>query len=205
MKNPIIALDADGVLLNYNAAYAKVWQRVFGVHPEERDPNAYWAMDRWSVKKLEGTLLAQLHAGFDQGFWSTIPAIESALEACLALNDDGYTLVCVSALEPQFENARLRNLRELGFPIERVLATGRSTPGRNPKAQAVSHLQAIALVDDYLPNLMGLKPGVHAALIVRQPNGSPNVGPELFAVASIHSHLGDFARWWLARPDSERR
>jgi hypothetical protein len=36
----IIALDADGVLLDYNFAYAKAWERVFGALPEERNPQA---------------------------------------------------------------------------------------------------------------------------------------------------------------------
>jgi phosphoglycolate phosphatase-like HAD superfamily hydrolase len=30
MNNKIIALDADGVLLDYNLAYASAWQRAFG-------------------------------------------------------------------------------------------------------------------------------------------------------------------------------
>ena len=42
---PIIALDADGVLLDYNRAYAGAWERAFGQRPAEADPHAYWAMD----------------------------------------------------------------------------------------------------------------------------------------------------------------
>ncbi|MFI8614071.1 HAD family hydrolase [Acidovorax sp. NPDC077693] len=198
MKKAVIALDADGVLLDYNTAYAKAWHKAFGVHPQERDPHAYWAMDRWSVERLEGPLWDRWKAAFDDDFWSTIPAIESALDACCQLVGNGHTLVCVSALQPQFEGARLRNLRDLGFPIERVVATGPSTSGANPKAQAVVALGAIALVDDYLPNLAGLGANVHTALITRQTHGSPNVGPALSAVASTHRHLGDFSAWWLS-------
>jgi phosphoglycolate phosphatase-like HAD superfamily hydrolase len=201
MSRPIIALDADGVLLDYNLAYAKVWHRVFGVHPEERDPGAYWAADRWAVKRLEGEMLARFRAGFNHDFWSSVPAMESALEACTALHDSGHTLVCVSALQPRFESARLRNLRDLGFPIEKVVATGDHTLHRSPKAAAVSQLQAVALVDDFLPYLTGLQAGVHAALINRQSNNSPNVGPALSSVGSTHNHLSDFAQWWL---DSRR-
>lgn len=198
VSRPIIALDADGVLLDYNLAYAKVWHKVFGAHPEERDPEAYWAADRWAVERLEGEMLARLRAGFDHDFWSSVPAMESALEACFALHDAGHTLVCVSALQPQFENARLRNLRDLGFPIEKVIATGDDTLHRSPKAAAVSELQAVALVDDYLPYLLGLQAGVHAALITRQSNNGPNVGPALSVVSSTHNHLGDFAKWWIS-------
>lgn len=197
LSKPIIALDADGVLLDYNAAYAKLWGKVFGMLPTERDPNAYWAMDRWSVEKLSGSKLEIFRGSFDEQFWSRLPAVASALEACFSLSDAGYSLVCVSALQPRFESARLRNLKDLGFPIERVIATGGSDAAGNSKKAAVSMLGCVALVDDYLPNLADLGPTVHTALITRQPNGSPNTGPALSHVNSSHAQLADFASWWI--------
>ncbi len=56
MTRGMIALDADGVLLDYNLAYAGAWERAFGVYPVERDPLAYWAMDRWQVERLSDGL-----------------------------------------------------------------------------------------------------------------------------------------------------
>ncbi len=41
MSKGIIALDADGVLLDYGLAYAGAWQKAFGQYPRERDPLAY--------------------------------------------------------------------------------------------------------------------------------------------------------------------
>jgi len=35
---PIIALDADGVLLDYHHAYARAWAEAFGHPPALRDP-----------------------------------------------------------------------------------------------------------------------------------------------------------------------
>ncbi|WP_333908892.1 hypothetical protein [Acidovorax sp. NCPPB 4044] len=72
LSKPVIALDADGVLLDYNAAYAKLWGEVFGVLPAERDPNAYLAMDRWSVEMLSGPRLEIFRASFDEQFWSQL-------------------------------------------------------------------------------------------------------------------------------------
>lgn len=34
-EKQVIALDADGVLLDYNLAYAYAWKNAFGVMPEE--------------------------------------------------------------------------------------------------------------------------------------------------------------------------
>lgn len=201
MRKPSVALDADGVLLDYSTAYAKAWERAFGWHPTERDPNAYWPIDRWGVERLTGEPLERFRACFDGRFWSTIPAMEGAVVAANELHDAGITLVCVSALELHHEAARLRNLRMLGFPIERVVATGAAASAISPKAAALAELQPDAFVDDFLPYFRGVKPGIHTALVTRQPNGSPNVGPELASVGSRHVDLRAFAFWWLTRDD----
>ena len=129
---PIIALDADGVLLDYGLAYASVWERAFGHRPVERDKDAYFPYHRWAVEFLEGERLATLRACMDEQFWSCVPPLKHTVEACHRLHDAGYELVCVSALAPQFEAARLRNLRDAGFPIERVIATGVAAGARSP-------------------------------------------------------------------------
>ena len=196
---PIIALDADGVLLDYGNAYASAWARAFGSHPVERDPTAYWPIDRWTVDRLSGTALEQFRACFDDLFWSTIPAVDDALEASNKMHDAGYRLVCVSALEVRFEAARLRNLRDLGFPIERVIATTAHAISESPKAGVLRELMPAAFVDDYLPYFRGVAPGIHKALIHMQRTGSPKVGQDLSSVSSQHVNLAGFTEWWLNR------
>jgi phosphoglycolate phosphatase-like HAD superfamily hydrolase len=198
MPRPVIALDADGVLLDFHLGYASAWQRAFGWHPPERDPLAYWPMDRWQVERLDAAGRERFRAAFDQRFWETVPAIEGAIDACHRLHDAGFDLVCVSALEFEFEAARLRNLRDHGFPIERVIATGNATMERSPKADAIAALKPIAFVDDYLLYLRGLPADVHTALILRMPNGSPNIGEEMVLAKSTHEDLAAFADYWLA-------
>lgn len=101
--NPIIALDADGVLLDYNAAYRLAWERAFGQLPDLRDSNAYWAIDRWDVYRLEGTELAKFRTCFDEQYWKAIPAIPNAVKACEELCSAGFELVCVSAIESDLQ------------------------------------------------------------------------------------------------------
>jgi phosphoglycolate phosphatase-like HAD superfamily hydrolase len=196
-SRPLIALDADGVLVDFHIGYAHAWQRAFGQFPVERDPLAYWPMDRWQVERLEGERLTHFGSHFDELFWSTLPAMEGALQACHRLHDAGFDLVCVSALEARHESARLRNLRELGFPIERVHATGNAAGARSPKADAIHALRPLAFVDDYLPYLRGMPQDVHLALVTRAPNGSPNAGEDLRLARSIHPDLAGFADHWL--------
>jgi len=203
VARPILALDADGVLLDFHRGYAGAWQRAFGHYPQERDPLAYWPMDRWDVERLDDEKRALFRSHFDETFWTTVPAMDGAVEAACRLHDAGYELVCVSALDQVYEAARLRNLRDHGFPIERVIATGHHEGARSPKADAIQALAPAAFVDDYLPYLRGLPPDVHAALILRAPNGSPNVGDELGIVHSVHDDLPAFVRHWLARDASE--
>jgi hypothetical protein len=195
---PIIALDADGVLLDYHHAYARAWAKAFGHSPTLRDPQAYWPIDRWDVRRLEGEELATFRNCFDQHCWSTIPAIPGAVDACHALAAAGYDLVCVSALDVHFQPARLQNLHACGFPIERVIATAHATTDVSPKAAALRELQPVAFVDDFLPYLRGIPTDIHAALVLREPNGSPNTGSGLQWAHSQHADLASFTKWWLA-------
>ena len=199
MVRPLIALDADGVLLDFHLGYASAWQRAFGHAPAERDPLAYWPMDRWQVERLEAAQRVQFRAAFDDHFWATVPAIAGAVDACHRLRDAGFDLICVSALDLEFEAARLRNLRDLGFPIERVIATGNAAGERSPKADTISALQPIAFVDDYAAYMRGVPAHVHTALVLRAPNGSPNTGADLALAKSVHDDLAGFADHWLAR------
>lgn len=197
MSRPLLAIDADGVLVDLHLGYARAWQRAFGTYPAERDPQAYWPADRWEVDRLDAERREQLRAMFDEQLWATLPALPGAVEACHRLHDAGFELVCVTALDDRFRTARARNLRELGFPIRRVLATGHVEGDRSPKADAIEQLRPLAFVDDYIAYMRGIPRYVHTALILRAPNGSPNVGEELALARSVHQDLADFADHWL--------
>lgn len=193
-----IAIDADGVLLNYNEAYAVAWQRAFGILPDLKNGDAYWPQKRWRVESLTGPTLEHFRSHFDEAFWSSLPAYDGAIDACLRLKRAGFDLVCVSAIDPRFRRARERNLQNLGFPIERVFCTEGIDGPISPKALALMSIAPIAFVDDYLPYMRGIPSSIHAALITRDPFGSPNVGSELDLVHSQHACLAEFADWWLA-------
>ncbi len=199
MARPLIALDADGVLLDFHLGYAGAWRRAFGAAPAERDPHAYWPMDRWHVERLDEAGRAHFRRHFDDEFWSTVPAIDGAVAACQRLHDAGYDLVCVSALEAEHEAARLRNLRSHGFPIERVVATGNAAGALSPKVEAITALAPQAFVDDYLPYLRGMpRHGAQGARAARA-SGSPNTGDEMATVDSTHDDLAGFVSHWLGR------
>jgi len=196
MSKGVIAIDADGVLLDYSLAYAHAWQRAFGTFPVERDPDAYWPIDRWGLEWLAGERLAMLKSCFDEQFWEGIPAVEGALEGCRLLVAEGYELVCVSAVDANNAEARRRNLLKLGFPISELVATGNAAGDVSPKAAALLRMKPAAFVDDYLPYHRGVDASIHKALVLRASNGSPNVGDELQLVHSQHRNLLEFAKAW---------
>lgn len=195
----IIALDADGVLLDYHAAYRAAWFNAFGVLPAIKDANAYWPIDRWDVRQLEVSELAHFRSQFNQKFWTKIPPIDGAVEACCRLVDQGYELVCVSAIKSQFAAARLDNLKMHGFPIRRVVATSSEVQLESPKVKVLRELMVVAFVDDYAPYLTGVAPQIHKALVLRENNGSPNVGENLKLANSTHHDLLAFCTWWIDR------
>ncbi len=199
MADHLIVLDADGVLLDYNLAYASAWERAFGSYPQLKNHNAYWAKNRWSVRQLEGNSLSTFRNFFDESFWSTIPAIKGALEACHALSQAGYELICVTALSRKFQAARLQNLVQLGFPIETVLTVDHLESTVSPKAEIINLIKPIAFVDDYLPFMSGVHIDIHLALITRECEMSPNKGSLLDGISSVHTNLEDFAKFWIER------
>jgi hypothetical protein len=194
-----IALDADGVLLDYNLAYASAWEKAFGNYPILKNSNAYWAMDRWGVDILNIESLFTLKKAVDESFWSNIPAIEGSIAACHALNQAGYELMCVTALPAKFQPARLHNLAQLGFPIEIVFTVDHTESIESPKAAIINFFKPVAFVDDYLPYLTGITTDIHRALITREPEGSPNEGPLMDGISSSHTNLEDFAKFWLSQ------
>ena len=115
MARDLIALDADGVLLDFHLGYAGAWRRAFGAAPRERDPLAYWPMDRWEVTRLDEPGRAHFRRHFDDHFWSTVPAIEGAVDACQRLHDAGHLLehAVVAELVIVFRGHRIRRRAEI--------------------------------------------------------------------------------------------
>jgi len=198
ISSKLIALDADGVLLDYHAGYRAAWGRAFGTAPDVADAEAYWPQDRFGVPRLDKDGRDSLRAEMDEPFWSSLPPILGALEACQRLTEAGFELICVSAVKDKYRDARARNLTEIGFPLSDVIAApSKGTNDQSPKAAALEALGPVAFVDDYAPYLRGVGEHIHKALLLREPNGSPNVGENLKLAHSTHADLAAFTIWWL--------
>jgi phosphoglycolate phosphatase-like HAD superfamily hydrolase len=199
-KKKSIVLDADGVLVDYHLAYKLAWEKAFGVKLQEVNPGAYLPMHRWGVKLLRTPEERGIFKrAMGSKFWANLPALPGAVEACHMLVNNGFELICVTALNEKFHSERSRNLLDLGFPIHRLYCTGSDTVGgMSPKAEIVNVLGPVAFVDDHGPYLRGVSDEVHRALILGGPDGSPNVGADLALAHSTHVDLLAFTKGWCA-------
>lgn len=195
MKNKLIALDCDGVLLDYNLAYASAWERAFGHKPTLKNPDAYWASEMWDVKELVGDELIYFRKFFDTDHWSSIPPIEAAVESVHRLVEAGFNVVCVTALDHEFGQARAANLKQCLFPEMKVI-TAPKIGLENPKAKIINQLNPIAFVDDFEPYFSSVDDGIHKALIERGFYSS-SVNKKSVTTHSSHKNLKDFVDYWL--------
>lgn len=198
----LIAIDGDGVLVNYVEAYREVWFKAFGQRLPESVPNAYWSPVRWGAKHLEGPELVHFRSCLDAQFWRSLTPMPGAIAACALLRKAGFKLVCVSAIDEEFVADRHLNFLNHDMGIQTVYATGNDWDGQlevSPKAKVLRNLMPAAFVDDFAPYLRGMPEGVHRALIESGMPGTPNVGHDLTLAESIHPSLLDFAKTWIAR------
>jgi len=199
-RQGLLALDGDGVLVDYHEGYARAWERAFGTRPRVRDPLGYHPLAYWDVPHLSEEGLRHFHDhGLNEEGWASFPAMPGAAQACELLRDAGYDLVCVTALQAQYKAARETNLRELGMGISAVHAVGAPGLG-NPKTAILRQLQPQAFVDDCLPFLQRVPRSIWRALIEGRPHGSPNRDPRCVPPNARYASLLEFAEAWVARP-----
>ena len=197
MPKKRIALDADGVLLNYNDAYPYVYERAFGRPLPLLRADAYHATNAYGLTLVKGSPeYDRFFASFDENAWATMPVFEGVIEGCHALHDAGYELICVSSMPPEFADARLRNFQLHDLPIAQVIATGRHS-GDNPKLTVIEELQPVGFVDDLASNFLGVGSSVHKALVDRKCFDSPNTPEDTRLANTHHPSLKHFCDWWL--------
>lgn len=172
LSRPIAAVDADGVMLDYNHAFGERWMAHFGVTLVPREPRAYHATNYWGVTTPPREDL--FWASFDATGWKTMRPLPGAVEACQRLRAAGFEVVCVSSMPAHRAADRLANLQALGFPIARLVATGSAkTEGANPKKEAIEALKPVWFVDDELRKLKDLE-GVRLVLVDPGHPDTPN-------------------------------
>jgi hypothetical protein len=189
-KKPLIALDADGVLLDYNAHFSQVWQKAFGETLTTQCEPRYHATHQYGVSLSNERTRQAFFDAFDERAWESLPALPGAVQATQLLSNLGFSLVCVTSMPSKYAQARHTNLKNLGMPIEAVYATGRdrSQPNENPKKSTIDRLSPVYFVDDLIENFLGLSSHVQKILLHKSAPDSPNL-PHL--QSGVHDHQYD--------------
>lgn len=168
-----IALDVDGVLVNYRLAYAKRWQRAFGVLPAVKNPNGYKLWDHLDIEYLDPKRLEHFESFNDSEYWTTMPIIPSALQACHDLHAAGHELIAVTACPYWFADERAENLK--AFPLTEIYCVGNEeSRGRthviSPKAEILAELKPDSFVDDFIDYFSGVDRSITRYLIDKPKN-----------------------------------
>ena len=191
----ILALDADGVVLDYNHQACTMWEKAFGEPPIPREhPIGHHFPQRFHAERLQITAEYQHFQKVfsDNHGWRTMRALPYALEGCHLLHDAGYDIHIVTAMPVEYESHRAENLKILGFPIARVHATGRGDGWSNPKKDILLNLQPVAFLDDLLDNFKDVNHLLHCGLLDWH---GLNTQPSL--QASTHRNVLEFAQYCL--------
>ena len=199
MARPLIALDADGVLLDFHLGYAGAWAARLRQRAGRARPARLLADRPLAGRAARRGAAAHFRRHFDEQFWSSVPAIEGAVEACQRLHDAGFDLVCVSALDPSTKRHGCATCATTAFrssgsspPATRRASAARRPMRSTPCARWPSSTTTCR-------TCAACRTHVHTALVLRAPNGSPNVGAELALAKSVHDDLPGFADFWLTR------
>lgn len=177
----ILAFDGDGVLIDYKSGYRKIWKMCFGEDLTVKKPS-YHATTHFGVQNPDKK--SHFWKLFHHHGWQIMEPEPGAVEACQELHDAGFEIVCVTAMPSQYQEHRLKNLRRLGFPIEKVIATG-TAKTYNPKKEAIDELKPLFFVDDDAYKLKDLS--CSTILIEPHFHDSPNQGHDI----SFVTHVAD--------------
>jgi len=194
----IIALDCDGVLIDYNAHYPTVWEAAFGEKLSVKNPGYHHAHNEYDCTFEDQEQKSRFYSAFDGKQWENMPVISDAFDACNELVSMGYELVCVTSMPEEFLEFRERNLKLHNFPISKTYAVGRdrSRSVYNPKLEALLEINPVAFVDDYAANFINMEETkIHRALIYRNQPDSPSKN-WLHLANSTHTNLQDFVDFW---------
>ncbi len=155
MTKPIMLIDCDMVLLNFNKAIANAYKDKFNKELKLVDPQAFKAIKMYGLDALppeEQTFMKTVTD--DPKFWQTMPPMDGAVEFSQKLAEH-FELVILTSMPVRFEEDRMKNLQDLGMPISRVVAVARIND-ENPKKALAQGIGAVLFIDDLAHNFTGL-------------------------------------------------
>lgn len=173
-----VALDCDGVLLDFLAKFQEIGTYALG-RPLKEVENAYDLSKRYGLTDLEHK---HVHKVFVQeNGWSSLPPLPGAIDAARELQDAGHRVIVVTAIDEVFKTRRMDNFKKYGFVPDAIYCVGAGSG--HTKGEAYTAEQPHAIVDDRLVYLK------EAQTLIKSHQ------PELVWINDTipqHGHLPDF-------------
>lgn len=112
MTNRTIAIDADGVILDFLKQWEVAAMKLFG-RTIERQTSEYDLAVRYGMSHEDKSKLWRFF--HEDGHWASIPALPGAVGAVHALLEANYDVHVVTAITPDILNQRRDNFRAIGL------------------------------------------------------------------------------------------
>lgn len=190
---PLFLIDCDGVMLDYNQAFKEHYEKIYQKTLTLTKPKSYQAVEMWGV----GDMSKEDYHHFKKesaklGMWENMPALPDALEFVQEISQY-FTVWCLTSMPVEYEQERLRNLQNLGFPIEKVIATSRIGT-ENPKKKFVEKLKPAYFMDDLLQNFVDISSKLKTKLVFLdwKHEDSPNQKYSRISPHITINHYEDF-------------
>lgn len=190
---PLFLIDGDGVMLDYNQAFKENYEKIYNKKLTLTNPHSYQAVEMWGV----GDMSKEDYEHFKKesaklGIWENMPALPDSLEFVKEISKY-FTVWCLTSMPTEYEQHRLRNLQNLGFPIEKVIATSR-VGNENPKKRFIEKLKPVYFMDDLLQNFVDLNSKLKTKLVFLdwKHENSPNKKYNHISPHMRINHYDDF-------------
>ncbi|MGC9216776.1 hypothetical protein, partial [Acidithiobacillus sp.] len=184
MTSPIVVFDLDGVLLDFESAWAQCAAWELG-RPVRKVSEAYDLQERFALSAREWH---RVWTAFHRdAWWERVPTHDSAWDTVCALEDRGASIWAVTNVEARWSEARAISLGGL-IPSGRIVCMGEDASPHD-RAEMLNDLGAQAFVDDQSPNVNAAVGAVAVPVLLHR--NYREMDPPAHGVTVIDD-LGDF-------------
>lgn len=189
-----IALDCDGVILDYNYTWGKILSTFLNkeILPKKV---AYFAYNVFDYH-LSDKETKNFYALFHEHGWNQMQALKGALEAIQILQKKNFDIHIVTSIPQEAHLYRKNNLKSLGIDFSSLHTVG-FQHNTNLKKDIINEMKPIYFVDDLLQNFEGVTQSTNCVLIDIPGEDNPNhfyPHKHNITLHSTHNSLLEFAK-----------
>ncbi len=178
-----VALDCDGVLLNFDHSFARVASEALG-RPVIKLNNRYELNDRYGLSDRDFQFAWDALDDHEHG-WKNMAILPGAVESVARLREQGASIHLVTGIQNRLAECRLANLLAHAIEVESIHCVG---DGKASKTAILRDLRPSVFVDDRLFLLNDADFVPHRAWVDHGDDQHGNrPGPGVVKVDSLHS------------------